>query len=56
MMFFDLHDWPLASLVAALLAASLSAQGLPTDRGRFENTAVCEKPGFLPVGVMLTLH
>ena len=53
---FELHEWPLAALVAVLLAVSLSVQSLPPARASFDSTAVCEKPGPMPVSIMLTLH
>ena len=56
MALFDLHEWPLVALVAALLAASLSPQGLPADRGTSVDTAVCEKPGIAAMGLVLSLH
>ena len=39
-----------------LLAASLALQGLPTDRGMSPDTAVCEKPGFAAMSLVLSLH
>jgi hypothetical protein len=56
MALFDLHEWPLVALVAALLAASLALQGLPADRGTSSDTAVCEKPGLSAIGLVLALH
>jgi len=56
MALFDLHQWPLAALVAALLAASLSLHGLPAERGTFSDTAVCEKPHFPAMSLVLSLH
>jgi len=56
MAFFDLHEWPLTVLFAALLAASLSLQNLPAERGALRDAAVCEKPGFAAFGLFLPLH
>ena len=56
MAFLDLHDWSLTALVAALLAASLSLQNLPADRGALRGSAVCEKPGIAALGAFLPLH
>jgi hypothetical protein len=56
MAFLDLHDWSLTALVAALLAASLSLQDLPADRGAFRDSAVCEKPGIAAWGGFLPFH
>jgi hypothetical protein len=56
MALFDLHDWSLTVLVAALLAACLSLQGQPLSRGTFPDTAVCQKPGFPAMSLALSLH
>ena len=53
---FDLHDWSLTALFAVLLAASLSLQGLPLQRGTSPDTAVCQKPGFPAMSLVLSLH
>ena len=56
MALFDLNDWSPTALFAVLLAASLALQGLPLDRGMSPDTAVCTKPGFPAMSLMLSLH
>jgi hypothetical protein len=56
MAFIDLHDWSLTALVAVLFALSLVIQGLPAARNAHPDTAVCEKPGLVPLGFVLSLH
>ena len=56
MALIDLHDWPLAALVAVLLALSLALHGVTAGRGASSDTAVCEKPGFATLGFVLSLH
>lgn len=56
MALFDLHDWSLTALVAALLAAGLSLQGLELPRSTSSDTAVCQKPGFPAMSLALSLH
>ncbi len=56
MALFDLHEWLITALVVALITASLSPQSQSTQRGQFEVTAVCEKPGFPALGLVLSLH
>ena len=53
---FDLHQWPLTVLSAALLAASLWLQAAPVERTPSMDTAVCEKPGFAAMALALSLH
>ena len=45
-----------AALITPLLAASLSLQNLPAERGALRDAAVCEKPGFAAFGLFLPLH
>jgi hypothetical protein len=52
----DLHAWSLTVLVAALLAVSLSLQGLPAQRAIPSDSAVCEKPGLQTMALVLALH
>ena len=53
----DLHEWLVTVLAAALIAASLSLQILPTaERIAFADTAVCEKPGLATLGWVVLLH
>jgi len=57
MALIDLYDWPLVTtLVAVLLAVSLSLQGLPAGRSASPDTAVCEKPGFTILFFAVSLH
>jgi len=56
MALLDLHDWSLTGLFAALLAASLALQGLPLPRATSPDTAVCQKPGFPAMSLVLSLH
>jgi len=52
----DPYDWPLAALVAVLLALSLTPPALPAQRSASPETAVCEKPGLAALGFVLLLH
>ena len=56
MAFIDLHDWSLTALVAVLFALSLVMHDLPAARHGHPDTAVCEKPGLVPLGFVLSLH
>ncbi len=56
MAFLDLHDWSLTALVAALFAASLALQSLPVERGAFQDSGVCEKPGIAALGFFPPFH
>jgi hypothetical protein len=56
MALLDLHEWSLAALVAALLAASLAWPGQAPAPGAHSDTAVCERPGFATISLMLTPH
>ena len=53
---FDLHEWPLTVLAAALLAVSLWLQAVPVERTASPYTAVCEKPGSAAMVLALSLH
>ncbi|MBL6650255.1 MAG: hypothetical protein ISP49_01585 [Reyranella sp.] len=53
---FDLHEWPLTLLAAALLAASLWLQAVPVQHTTSVDTAVCEKPGLAAMALALSLH
>lgn len=56
MALFDLHDWSLTAFLAVLVAASLALQGLPLPRDVSPDTAVCTKPSFSAINLMLSLH
>ena len=56
MSFLDLHDWSLTALVAALVAASLALQTLPAERGAFQDSGACEKPGIAALGLFPPFH
>ena len=52
----NLHEWLVTALAAALIAASLSLHGLPPAPVVPSDTAVCEKPVFPAMSLMLSLH